>query len=357
MAPAWFSESRRSLLDASRTDRCPLSGLVFAWIGRRRQRKVAKPPVPRRRASYPVFTPQGPADSRKRTSSRPTEATRPIPGRPSRQHYSALPSGPPYNQGFPVQTTHGWGPGQANMTPNAYQAQQVAAMTRQAQMGNSYWNGHVLQNGMAHGNPSQAAATPFPQYTQQYYYFPQGMTQMNAAPVSLNQASVQSPVISSQATSPRTPPAPPAPRRSARVSRTNSAPPSAMPYNQSRGRVLEAFTRYSTFWQGGNASQTLTFDNIPWPVLDSPNRPTSLVLNAVRSFLLSPHHSQGVRARARVETAQVLWEPTNFLNTFGSRIQSDERDLVVRTLHFLQGTLRLLHDEVVSAELTHPGSP
>ncbi|KAG8979942.1 hypothetical protein FRC05_007385 [Tulasnella sp. 425] len=154
--------------------------------------------------------------------------------------------------------------------------------------------------------------------------------------------------------------APPQPTTSSkRVStgRRNSAPASAsQPYNASRGKVVEAYNRYAKFWQGAYSPRTLTFSSIPWPVVDAPKHPTSLNVNAVRSFLLSPHHSQGVPARERVEHAQSVWEPKSFMATWGPRMREDDKEKIERTLLFLQGTLRILYNEVVAVESLDDGS-
>jgi len=137
--------------------------------------------------------------------------------------------------------------------------------------------------------------------------------------------------------------------------RANSAPAASTPYHASPKRIADAWSRYSRFWSGSYAPRTITFDNVPWPMVDPPKHPTSLTVNSVRSFLLSPHHSQGVPARERVETAQRQWEAGAFMARFGPKMK-DDRDRIERTLGFLQGTLRLLHNEVVTAESIDDGS-
>ncbi|KAG8989311.1 hypothetical protein FRB90_002318, partial [Tulasnella sp. 427] len=138
---------------------------------------------------------------------------------------------------------------------------------------------------------------------------------------------------------------------------TSSAPSSTtQPYNSSRGKVVDAFNRYSAFWKGSYSPRTLTFSSVPWPVVDAPKHPTSLNVNAVRSFLLSPHHSQGVPARERVEHAQSIWEPKSFMATLGHKMrEEEEKEKIERTLLFLQGTLRILYNEVVAAESLDDG--
>ncbi|KAG9041064.1 hypothetical protein FS837_012776 [Tulasnella sp. UAMH 9824] len=97
-------------------------------------------------------------------------------------------------------------------------------------------------------------------------------------------------------------------------------------------------------------SRTLTFSSVPWPVADVPEHPTSLNSSAVRSFLLSPHHSQGVPARERIEHAQSVWEPKSFMATYGPKMHEEDKKKIERALIFLQGTLRILHNEVVAAD-------
>ncbi|KAG8961406.1 hypothetical protein FRC00_012369 [Tulasnella sp. 408] len=158
--------------------------------------------------------------------------------------------------------------------------------------------------------------------------------------------------------------APPAPTTSATTSskrvstgRRHSTPAgTTQPYNSSRTKVVDAYNRYSAFWKGAYSPRTLTFSSVPWPVVDAPKHPTSLNVNAVRSFLLSPHHSQGVPARERVEHAQSVWEPKSFMATYGPKMREDDKEKIERTLLFLQGTLRILYNEVVAAESLDDGS-
>ncbi|KAG8920755.1 hypothetical protein FRC01_000612 [Tulasnella sp. 417] len=130
----------------------------------------------------------------------------------------------------------------------------------------------------------------------------------------------------------------------------------SQPYNSSPRKVVDAYNRYSAFWKGAYSPRTLTFSSVPWPVVDAPKHPTSLNVNAVRSFLLSPHHSQGVPARERVEHAQSVWEPKSFMATYGPKMREDDKEKIERTLLFLQGTLRILYNEVVAAESMDDGS-
>ncbi|KIO31893.1 hypothetical protein M407DRAFT_241633 [Tulasnella calospora MUT 4182] len=130
----------------------------------------------------------------------------------------------------------------------------------------------------------------------------------------------------------------------------------SQPYNSSPRKVVDAYNRYSAFWKGAYSPRTLTFSSVPWPVVDAPKHPTSLNVNAVRSFLLSPHHSQGVPARERVEHAQSVWEPKSFMATWGPKMREEDKEKIERTLLFLQGTLRILYNEVVAAETLDDGS-
>ncbi|KAG9032728.1 hypothetical protein FRB95_001064 [Tulasnella sp. JGI-2019a] len=144
-------------------------------------------------------------------------------------------------------------------------------------------------------------------------------------------------------------PPPPPPRRT-RISRVNSAPATAMPYNPSPKRVHDAYARYIAFWSSTRSPRKVTFESIQWPMVDPPRHPTSITVHAVRSFLLSPHHSQGTPARQRIESAQALWDPMAFWERFGALVRAEDRETIERSLSFLSGTLRMLHGEAVDAE-------
>lgn len=90
-------------------------------------------------------------------------------------------------------------------------------------------------------------------------------------------------------------------------------------------------------------------------MVDPPLLPTSITVHAVRAFLLSPHHSSDTPARERVEQAMAMWEYNAFWARFGGVIKDGEKETVERALAFLQGTLRILLQEVTGAELL--GSP
>ncbi|KAG8844854.1 hypothetical protein FRB96_002814 [Tulasnella sp. 330] len=143
---------------------------------------------------------------------------------------------------------------------------------------------------------------------------------------------------------------PPPPSRRTRITAANSAPATSTPYNVNPRRVHDAYARYTAFLSATRSPRRVTFDSVPWPMVDPPKYLTSITVHAVRSFLFSPHHSVGIPARQRVEAAQALWDPAQFWARFGGLVKSEDRELIERALMFLSGTLRMLHAEAVDAE-------
>ena len=118
--------------------------------------------------------------------------------------------------------------------------------------------------------------------------------------------------------------------------------------------IANAWDSYETRWgllsqnqsqrQLGGAS--LTFERIPWPVVDSEiiippldgrrsrTRARRAALDellrpeAIREFLLSPAHSPEVSSKDRIRTALRRWHPDKFARLLGLVVESD-RDAVV----------------------------
>ncbi|KAG8904672.1 hypothetical protein FRB99_001354 [Tulasnella sp. 403] len=317
---------------------------VLSWLSRHRERKSSEQPTLRRRASFPVY--QQPRQLHVSANQQPAYLplnsgpanTGSLRGLPLQTVPVQLP------QGYVYQTAQGWvGNNRVTVSASAYPAHFTPAAAPYNSRGQ-----HAGQSGYV--PVAQPAAH------QQYYVFPQqGMTQVLSAPATVAHRSKKAtPVVvppppKAPVQSSKPPPPPPPQRRSARVARANSAPANSQPYNASPRRVADAFARYSGFFSQTYAPRKITFHSIPWPMVDPPKHPTSLTVNAVRSFLLSPHHSQNIPAKERIEAAQRVWDLQTFMATFGPRIRKEDRDQIERALAFLKGTLRLLHSEAVTA--------
>ena len=75
----------------------------------------------------------------------------------------------------------------------------------------------------------------------------------------------------------------------------------------------------------------LTFERIPWPVVDAPlDRTLDELLRpeAIREFLLSPAHSPDVSPRDRIRAALRRWHPDKFSRVLCQVMESD-REVVV----------------------------
>jgi hypothetical protein len=105
-----------------------------------------------------------------------------------------------------------------------------------------------------------------------------------------------------------------------------------------RGReITSAWHSYEARW--GLLSQrqpelgllnALTFERIPWPVVDAPlDRTLDELLRpeAIREFLLSPAHSPDVSPKDRIRAALRRWHPDKFSRVLGQVMESD-RDVV-----------------------------
>lgn len=90
-------------------------------------------------------------------------------------------------------------------------------------------------------------------------------------------------------------------------------------------RVKVAWAVYERSWAnlllGG--AETLTFWNIPWPVLQPPQSVRDITPEAIAGFLLSGFHSERIPRRERVREALKRWHPDRF-GRLRSRITPDE---------------------------------
>ena len=86
----------------------------------------------------------------------------------------------------------------------------------------------------------------------------------------------------------------------------------------------------------------LTFERIPWPVVDAPLDWTLDELlrpEAIREFLLSPAHSPAASPKDRIRAALRRWHPDKFSRVLGQVMESDREvvadgmGIVVRCLN------------------------
>ena len=90
-------------------------------------------------------------------------------------------------------------------------------------------------------------------------------------------------------------------------------------------RAMEnAWTSYESRWEAMLAStDTLTFSDIPWPLLSAPDAPDSMEPADIASFLLSTSHSTSQTRRERIRAAQLRWHPDRFVRVMGRVAEAD----------------------------------
>ena len=92
--------------------------------------------------------------------------------------------------------------------------------------------------------------------------------------------------------------------------------------------MVDAWTSYESRWAAMLAStDTLTFSNIPWPLLPVPDTPDSMEPGDIASFLLSTSHSTSQTRRERIRAAQLRWHPDRFVRLM-DRVAEDDRAAV-----------------------------
>ncbi|KAL4080393.1 hypothetical protein V8B97DRAFT_747400 [Scleroderma yunnanense] len=80
-----------------------------------------------------------------------------------------------------------------------------------------------------------------------------------------------------------------------------------------RKAVLETWNSYESRWVAiASSSNTLHFEDIPWPVLVSPKCATDITVDNITTFILHPAHSSSQSRRERIRAALLRWHPDRF---------------------------------------------
>jgi hypothetical protein len=87
---------------------------------------------------------------------------------------------------------------------------------------------------------------------------------------------------------------------------------------------------------------TLSFYDIPWPLLQLPRSCHDITAEAIRRFLASEHHTSEKTHRERVKEALLRWHPDRFGSRILEHVREGQRDevrkgvdIVVRCLNEL----------------------
>ncbi|GJF00110.1 hypothetical protein PsYK624_163890 [Phanerochaete sordida] len=106
-------------------------------------------------------------------------------------------------------------------------------------------------------------------------------------------------------------------------------------------KQMDASRTYDRLWNI-LASRTLSFDSIPWPMVDVPRTPEDITLGAVREFMFSESRLQGKLRRAVLKKALLVWHPDKF-NAVLQRVQESDRDDVEQAVNLIAGYLNDLN--------------
>ncbi|KAI0081289.1 hypothetical protein K474DRAFT_1419727 [Panus rudis PR-1116 ss-1] len=104
----------------------------------------------------------------------------------------------------------------------------------------------------------------------------------------------------------------------------------------------EAWRAYEKRWSElSNATNALTFDDIPWPVFAPPKRNEDISPGRITMFLLSPNHSKDQSRKERIKLALRRWHPDRFGRVLNRAVEQDRAKIeecagvVVRCLNNL----------------------
>ncbi|GJF00109.1 hypothetical protein PsYK624_163880 [Phanerochaete sordida] len=104
-----------------------------------------------------------------------------------------------------------------------------------------------------------------------------------------------------------------------------------------------AVRTYEACW-GILTARILSFDDIPWPMLDAPKSPEDISLVAVRRFLLPDSSTAFETKRAILKRALLRWHPDKFGSVLEC-VRESERDSVKRAVNLVAGYLNDLNQD------------
>ena len=114
--------------------------------------------------------------------------------------------------------------------------------------------------------------------------------------------------------------------------------------------VAEVWNNYESRWSGiTSSSNTLHFEDIPWPVLVPPKKATDITVDNITTFILHPAHSQTQSRRERIRSALLRWHPDRFRRLL-QRVPGREQSAVEEGVCTVT---RCLNDLLVAKEGRH----
>ncbi|KAI0051212.1 hypothetical protein FA95DRAFT_1554789 [Auriscalpium vulgare] len=91
--------------------------------------------------------------------------------------------------------------------------------------------------------------------------------------------------------------------------------------------TVRAWKDYQAGWARLLFAPVLTFEDIPWPLVDAPQSAADIHAGSVEEFLLSPAHSTGIAHKERLRIALLRWHPDKFARVL-ARVAEEDREFV-----------------------------
>ncbi|KAG6333065.1 hypothetical protein ID866_6027 [Astraeus odoratus] len=113
--------------------------------------------------------------------------------------------------------------------------------------------------------------------------------------------------------------------------------------------MSEAWKSYESRWMAlSSSSETLHFQDIPWPVLTAPESAADITTDSIATFILNPAHSSNQSRRERIRSALLRWHPDRFRRLL-QRVPESEQSAVEEGIC---AVTRCLNDLLVSKKST-----
>lgn len=98
----------------------------------------------------------------------------------------------------------------------------------------------------------------------------------------------------------------------------------------SREEVVKVFEEHERRWARLSNLDVFTWYSFPWPMLQRVNSPEELTVQAIRAFVLSPHHpnERNKSAKDIIKDYIKRWHPDRFETKFLPKVREDDREKV-----------------------------
>jgi hypothetical protein len=98
---------------------------------------------------------------------------------------------------------------------------------------------------------------------------------------------------------------------------------------QEREEAIRLFDKHETQWTHITEANNLRWDSFPWPMLQQPGAPGEITTDAIRTYMLSPHHDQSRSIKDRIRRHIRRWHSDRFDTGVLQRVMSEsERESV-----------------------------